>query len=397
LNNNLLFMTRMGASDYQLSFVNLAPHLLNMVILIPIGLVADSLGNKKKMVMLSLALIAVFYIAAMLSPYFGGMRIVWFLTMYALSAGMFTMYSVSWQSFFSEAVPVGERNRTLTLRQKWRTIPAMLLPIITGAVLSSLPANESKIKVHQAIFLISAVVTVSQIFIINKLKSEDSAPVIRINPGNIKKAAAALLKNRKFLFFCGTVLTFYMAFQLDWTIYFIGLIRYLELNEAMIGAAILSEAMAAFFSIRFWSRMNDRYGVTLPLLFGMMIICFFPLVMLLTTSMTSGARVYIFLIGHTLCSVGIACFWLNVFQCLLTTLQNEYRTISISIFSVLTSLSNALMPMTGVLLYNRFGADLAAFQTVCRIIFVTRIFAASMWFLRWRFTERGVKPQVDIN
>jgi len=307
------------------------------------------------------------------------------------------MYNVSWQSFFTEAVEVGDRNRILTMRQKWRMVPAMLLPLVTGTVLSSLPEINSKIIAHQSFFILAAGFAVAQIFLINKLKSIAPAPVIGINLSNIKKAAAALVKNKKFLVFCATILTFYMSFQFDWTLYFIGLTRYLELNEALIGITILTEAMAAFFSIRFWSRMNEKYGVTLPLLFGMMIICFFPLVLLLTTSMTSGARVYIFLVGHALCSVGIACFWLNVFQCLLTTLQNEYRTISISIFSVLTSLSNALMPMTGVLLYNRFGADLAAFQTVCRIIFVTRIFAASMWFLRWRFTETGAKPGTDYN
>jgi len=390
LNNNYLFLTRMGASDYQLSFIQMTPHLLNMAILIPIGIVADSLKNKKKMVMFSLAMMAFFYLAAMTSPFLGDLRIVWFIVMYSFSAGMFTMYNVSWQSFFSEAVPVGERNRTLSSRQRWRTVPGMLLPIITGAVLSSLPAVESKIKAHQAFFVISAAVTIFQILLINRLKSDAPAPVIKVSFANLKKAVSALVKNKKFLFFCGTILICYMAFQFDWTLYFIGMTRYLELNEALIGVTILTEAMASFLSIKFWSRMNEKYGATLPLFFGLLLIGVFPLTIMTTANMVSGARFYLFLAGHALASAGMACFWLNVIQCLLTTLTNEYRTISISAFCVLTSLSNALMPLTGVALYNKFGADLKAFQTVCLIILLFRLFAAGLWLFRWYMTEKRV-------
>ena len=387
LNNNYLFLTRMGASDYQLSFIQMTPHLLNMIILIPIGIVADSLSSKKKMVMFSLAMIAVFYMAAMTAPYLGDLKIVWFIVMCSVSAGMFTMYSVSWQSFFSEAVPVSERNRTLSARQRWRMVPGMLVPVISGAVLSFLPAVESKIKAHQTFFVISAAVTVSQIFLVNKLRSGTPAPVIGISIGNLKKAASALVKNKKFLFFCGTILICYMAFQFDWTLYFIGMTRYLDMNEALIGVTVLSEALAAFLSVKFWSRLNEKYGVTLPLFFGLLLICLFPVVIVMATKMVSGARIYLFLIGYATASVGMACFWLNVFQCLLTTLANEYRTISISIFSVLTSLSNALMPLTGVALYNKFGADLRAFTIVCAIIFFFRLFAAGLWLFRWYVTE----------
>ena len=389
-NTNYLFLTRLGATDIQLGLIQFAPQLTNMLILLPGGIIADSFANKKKMVMFAMCMAAVFYVAIVFSPMLGEFKIFWFITMLSLSAGMITLYNTSWQSFFPEVIPVEERNKTLTLRQTWRLVPAVLIPLCTGMILSLLKDNESKITAHQTFFVISAVFVSFQVYFINKLKSVNPAPAMGISLTNLKKAAGMLAKNKKFLIFTPTILVFYIAFHLDWTFYFIGMTKYLGLNEAMLGVAIVVEALAQFLTIRFWSRLNEKYGVTLPLFFAMLLLAFFTPVMVLATRITSPLNLYVFFIGYAMCSVGLASVLLNVFQCLLQVLEDKFRTICISIFNMSVALSNAVMPITGVALYNFFGGDLNALHIVCWIVFIARMFAAFLWLLRWYLTERRV-------
>jgi len=386
--NNYLFLTRMGASDYQLSLVQFAPQTMNMLLLLPGGIVADSLSNKKRMVVFSLIMASAFYTAVSFSPFLGGAGRIWFILMYSLAAGMITLYGVSWQSFFPEVVPVNERNRTLTLRQTWRLVPAILVPVATGLILTSLDGIEAKITAHSSFYVIAAVIIIFQIFIFNKVKPSKPAPPMGVSLGNLKKAAALLIKNKKFLVFCATILVFYMAFHLDWTYYFIGQTRYLGMNETLLALTFVLEALAQFFTMRFWGRMNEKYGVTLPLFFGMLLIVLFSPAMIVATKIASPLNLYAFFAIYTAGSMGIATVTLNVFQCLLQVLQEEYKTVCISIFTVLTSLSNAVMPFVGVLIYNKLGADLRALHLTSWIVFAARIFAALLWLLRWFMTEK---------
>ena len=200
-NNNLLFMLRLGASDYNLGMIHLVPQALNMLILLPGGIIADSLSNKKNMVVISVGLMAFFYIVTMFSPYLGAMGIVWFLAGLSLSSGMFTLYNISWQSFFPEVIPPRERNRTLTVRATWRLIPAILIPLITGFILASINENGAKISAHQSFYMVSAFFAAVQIFILRKIKPKAPSPAAGINLDNLKKAASMLAKNKRFLFF----------------------------------------------------------------------------------------------------------------------------------------------------------------------------------------------------
>lgn len=390
-NNINLFAKRMGASDYTLGLFQFAPHLAQMLILLPGGIFADSLASKKKLVLGSLLATAALYAATAFTPLLGGAGLMGYLALYSVSMATATLYGLGWNSFFTEVIPIEKRNDTLSLWFRANFLLGIMAPLATGFILSSLPTNGGKIAAHQAFFLVAAGMIVAQVFVLNRLKARNPAPPIRIRLDTLKKAAVSLAGNRKFLFFCAVILVFYIGWQMDWTLYFIGETRYLGMNEALLGFAVVGNTLGQFLTLKFWTRMNERHGVVFPLFFAMAGMILYPPLMIFTTGLPQPINRIAFLAGYSLIGMSQTPVSLNVLQCMLQVLPDTFRTISISIFTMLGSFTNAVMPLAGVALYNRLGADLRAMRLACLAVLAARTTAALLWLYRWYVTERRKK------
>lgn len=381
--NNNLFAIRLGASDYELSLVTSLPQLIGMLVLIPGGILTDRMRNKRSMVTAALALITVFYAVIGFVPYFGSYRLILFLILIALSTGPMTVYNVSWQAYFSDIVGIEARNSILTCRTSLTFLIGILIPLASGAILSSAATVGAKLKIHQAYFWIAAVLLLIQILVLKQIKSSRDYTPSGLGIRNLKTAFIELLHNKRFLGFGGVALFFYMSWQLDWTLYFVGQVKYLKMNEAWLSYTSIGNAVAQFLTIGFWSHLNVKKGVRFGIIFGSLGLAVFPVGMITATSAPIGQGRIIFLAIHTLASMTMAVITLNVLQCLLQTLPEKNKTLNISIYTVLITLSNALMPLVGVMIYTRLGADLRAFQATFLIILAARIAATGLWILRW--------------
>ncbi|MHB8127651.1 MAG: MFS transporter [Mobilitalea sp.] len=381
--NNNLFATRLGANDYQLSLVTTLPQVIGMLVLIPGGILTDRLVNKRSMVIASLSILTVFYVVIGFVPAFGSHRLIYFLILTAFATGPMIIYNVSWQAYFSDIVKVDARNNILTARTSFTFLIGILIPLVSGALLTRAGTLGDKIKIHQTYFWIAAVLLLAQIFVLKQIKiSQEHAPSgtgIR----NWRTAFIELIHNKKFLGFASVALFFYMSWQLDWTLYFIGQVDYLKMNEAWLSYASIGNAVAQILTIRFWSRINIKYGVRFGMIFGSLGLVIFPIGMITATSAPVAQGRIIFLILHTIASLTMAVIMLNVVQCLFQILPEKNKTLNISIYTVLITLSNAIMPLIGVMIYTYFGADLKALQITFWIIFATRIVATGLWILRW--------------
>ncbi|MBQ8315964.1 MAG: MFS transporter, partial [Lachnospiraceae bacterium] len=114
--NNNLFATRLGASDLQLSLLTTISQLVGLAVLIPGGILTDRLKNKRSMVMVSLAVLTVFYALIGCVPMLPGNRFTAFLILLAASVGPMTIYNVSWQAYFSDMIHKEEQNHIMTYR-----------------------------------------------------------------------------------------------------------------------------------------------------------------------------------------------------------------------------------------------------------------------------------------
>lgn len=382
-NNNNLFATRLGASDIELSLVASLPQLIGMLVLIPGGILTDRMKNKRGMIIASLYTLAVFYLVLGFVPMMGRYSLVIFLILISLSVGPNTLYNTSWQAYFSDVVAIKLRNKTFTLRTRWTFVINIAAPLVTGTLLAAAATNQEKLKIHQVFFWTGCAFILLQIFVLRKISGGNVEHINEFKIDDLKDTAKSLIHNRKFLGFIGVALFFYMCWQADWTLYYIGQITYLKLNEAWLSYVNVGGALMQFLTIGFWSRANEKLGVRFSIIMGSFGLTLFPLIIILATILPKGIAPLIFLILSTLGNFAFATVSLNIIQCLLQVIPESGKTFSIAIYTLIISLSNSVMPIAGVKFYTSLGANLSAFHKTFLILFVFRIIATLLWTLRW--------------
>lgn len=383
-NNNNFFATRLGASEFQLSLLTTLPQVVGLLVLIPGGMLTDRMKNKRNMVMISLLALTMFYTLIGFVPMFHTNRFTAFLILIAASVGPMTIYNVSWQAYFSDMVSAEEQNHIMTYRTALTFVIGIIIPLVSGYLLALANTTDSKIRVHQSYFWIGAALLMLQILVLSQMKGSPNTAVAKREKGQLKGVFFELLHNKKFLGYVGVALFFYATWHLDWTLYFIGEANYLKLDEAWISYVNIGTTVMQILTIGFWSRMNYKYGVRFGIIFGNLGLALCPVCMIVATSLPLPLGKYVFLILSTLSHVAFATVNLNMIQCLLQVIPNKNKTLSISFYTILVTLSNAFMPMVGVLMYTKLGANLAGLQTTFGIIFVLRIVSTGCWFFRWR-------------
>lgn len=382
-NNNNLFASRLGASDFQLSLVTSLPQFVGMIVLIPGGILTDQMVNKRKMVILSLSSLAIVYFILGFVPMMRHYGLTAFLVLLALSIGPMTLYNSSWQAYFSDIVPIKKRNKTFTIRTRWTFLINFIAPLLTGTLLTLAVTNKAKLMIHQSFFWISCILIIFQVFVLKKISGDSSYSHSDMRLKDVKKIALDLINNKGFLGFVGVALFFYMTWQSDWTLYYIEQVTYLKLNEAWLSFINVGGAAIQFITISFWSHVNEKHGIRFSIIIGSLGLCFFPLVMILSTSLPLNIGPIVFLILSTLSNFAFATVSLNILQCLLQVIPEKNKTLSISIYTVFISLSNAVMPMVGIKLYTILGSNLHALHTTFLIILLSRAIATALWTLRW--------------
>lgn len=383
-NNNNIFATRLGASDIQLSLLTTIPQLVGLAVLIPGGILTDRMKNKRSMVMISLGILTVFYAAIGFVPMLPADRFAVFLVLFAVSVGPMTIYNVSWQAYFSDMVKEKEQNHIMTYRTALTFVIGIIIPLVSGTLLAAADTTGGKLRLHQIYFWIGAALLLIQIIVLRQIKGSSNTSATGPRAGQLKGVVSELLHNKKFLGFVGVAIFFYVTWHVDWTLYFIGQVNYLKLNEAWLSYVNIGNAVVQFITIGFWSRLNNKYGVRFGIIFGNLGLALCPICMIVATSLPLPQGQVAFLIMNTLANITLAAVNLNILQCLLQVVPENNKTLYISIYTVLVTLSNAFMPLLGVVLYTKLGADLNALQITFRIIFVFRIISTGLWFLRWR-------------
>jgi len=398
-NNNNLFALRLGAGDYQLSLVQFLPQIFTMLILVPGGLFAGSLHNKRRIIIGALITGAVGYLLCALSPLFRfanveselnpAYSIYFFLIFLAFAAGAMATYNTSWQSFFPEVVDLKEQNRVLTMRSHMDVFISIPLPLLVGTILLHTAAGRGKIIVHQSFYFFSALFLILAAINYRSIKAVRPAAPKSVSFSETKKAVKSLLHNRQYLPFIAATVFFYMTWHFDWTLYFIGQANYLKMNEFQLGLTTLGATTVQFLTMRFWSRINEKHGVVLPVVFGILGLSLNPIAMIISLSLPISIAPYIFLTLHAIVSLPLATTTLNMLQCLLQVADEEYRSFAISVYTCIVCLSNAVMPVAGVALYRALGGDRNGLRLAFAIIFALRIVAACLWLLRRKWQKKS--------
>jgi MFS family permease len=365
------------------------PSLFALLLLIPAGVFADSLKNKRRMISVMLLAAAVFFVVVRASAFVPVHTVYFFLLFFALAAvSVNGLYNLAWQAFFPEAVPETERNNVLTFRARMTMIVALIVPLLIGEVLTAIPSEQGKILTHQIFYVLAALLLVANAFHFRKIKAVLPAKPQRISFSEMKTAGKRLINNKQFIFFTLAILFFHMTWHFDWTLYFIGQATYLQMNERMLMLTPVASTVAQLLTLKFWSKKTAKQGADTPLTYGILGLCLNSVAMMVGTSIVAPFGMYVFLLLHFIAMFTFANITLNIFQCLLKVVDEKYRSFSISIYSCLIMLSNAIMPLTGVALYNILGGNLNALRAAMFITLVLRLGSTGLWVLRVKYFKR---------
>lgn len=389
-NNNNLFALRLGASDAQLSLVSSIPQLVGVLILLPVGILTDRMRNKQLMVSLSLLCLTFFYFLIGFVPLLHSFRFPLFLLFLSLSMGPLTGYNASWQAYFSDVVPFERRNGILTARTGGMFFINIALPLITGMLLASATELGAKIKLHQIFYWAIAAVFLLQAAMVSRIKGGYSQTRGSINTAEFYSALRGLIHHKPFMKFLSGALFFYLFWQADWTLYFLGQVNYLKMNEAWLSYAAIGGALAQFLTIGFWSRVNERMGPRFGVIFGNLGLALCPICMIISTSLPGKEGIVVFLILNTLANLAFATIPLNIPQYLLSVIPEQNKTLSISIYTIFIALSNAVMPMAGVKAYQLLGNNLFALQVVFAILFLLRVISSFQWYFSYNRHKKEI-------
>lgn len=392
-NNNNLFALRLGASDAEISLVASIPQFVGVIVLLPLGILTDRMKNKRMMVSLSLMALALFYLFIGFVPFLGSFAFPVFILFLCLSVGPLTGYNASWQAYFSDVVPFENRNRILTARTGGMFFFNIALPLITGALLASAVGTGSKIRMHQIFYWFVAAILIIQVITVRKIKGGYIEKKESMSFADLGRAFKELLHHKPFVKFLGGALFFYLFWQADWTLYFLGQVNYLKMNEAWLSYAAIGAALAQFLTIGFWSRLNERKGPRYGVIFGNLGLALCPLCMIISTSVPLGIGPVVFLILNTIANLAFATVPLNMPQYLLSVIPENNKTLSISIYTVFITLSNAIMPLAGVKFYQFIGNNLSAFRRVFAILLILRILSSLQWYLSYKSYKREISNQ----
>lgn len=377
---NNLFATGLGATDQQIGLIQTVPNVAAVLLLMPLGILADRLRSSRTIPLLSLLCVAAGYVLMSAVPTLGGLRIPAFFFALVFTVGGPVMYNAQWQTFFGDVVQPDSRNGVLTLRNRCMFLVGILTPLICGMIMRG---NGGTVGFFRILFLLSAAATLVQLVTVSAIRVPQRQPVVtQFRLSELTGAVKTLAGSRQFLLFFIPVVLFYMTWQMDWSMWYIGQVKYLALSESQMTIYNGFFNIGQLVAIGVLSKIVQKRGTdrTLPLAAMGLMSC--PLIMILCSVLPQVWRMPSFTVLMLVLNAPQCATNLCIVQILLRVAPRECRSIAVNLYTLTVTLSNCFLPFLGVQLYTALGADYRALILFFTTVFILR--TITMLLLVWR-------------
>lgn len=383
---NPLYATNLGATDAQIALIQTIPNVLAMLLMLPLGVLSERARTSRTFPLIMLLSMAVGYVIMSLAPAAGTACMPVFFLALAFTMGGTALYNTQWQSFFGDVVAMDDRNQVLTVRNRWMFIVGIIAPLVCGVAMNAFTDTRSKLTVLQVFFVLCAAVTALQFADVSHIptpqRPKDRAGSFTL--ADVGQTVRALAHSRPFLLFFIPMVLFYMSWQIDWTMWYIGQVQYLNFTEMDLSIFNGVFNVGQLIAVGVLSRVVRRRGPDYGMIFAALGLVFCPLIMTLCTYLPQPARMPVFTVLCTTLNATQCAVNLCVIQILLRVAPEKNRTLAVSLFTLTTTLTNSFMPMVGVQVYTLFGADHRGLVLSCLVSFALRtaVFALLIWRYR---------------
>ncbi|MBI5347481.1 MAG: MFS transporter [Candidatus Aenigmarchaeota archaeon] len=322
----VLFVLALGADNFTIGLVVALPALVSAIVLLPAAYVVE-INNRRKMCYITAFLSRVIWIPVAIVPYLITNSIPVLMVSIAISALFSAFVSIAWASLVSDIVHEEIRGRYFGLRSKLCAIASLATVIVAGIILAIFPNTFGFLIV----FLAAGIAGVLSAYYFFRFPNiEQIKKKIEIMP---------MLRDRRFLIFI--IAVFVLQFGVSFSAPFLNvyLIKYLSGTYAWVSVIIFVSGISTIAVQKKWGDISDIIGHKYVVAITSVFIAIIPLGYVFATSPE-------FLIPVNIMS-GIvwAGFNLAVFNYLLEI--SERKIVSSALFWTISSLAIFAAPMIG--------------------------------------------------
>lgn len=392
---NNLFAVGIGASDAQIGLTQTVANGFALILLLPLGILADKLRSSRTIPFVTLLCMAAGFLLMSAVPMMNEARFVFFYMALAFTLGGPAIYNAQWKNFFGDVIEADRRNIVLARRSRWMYVIGIGAPLLCALLMKNYTDNESKLRFFQFLYFFCALVMIAQAFVVHRIETPvHEAPAEKESFGDLKGKIETLLHNKAFMGFFIPISIFYMAWQLDWSVWFIGQVQYVGLNDAQITLFNGIFSIGQLVAVTIFARIVQRRSPDFVLLFGCISLSLCPLIMIFSMRLPETAPVMlIFTLLCTVVNASECSINLCVVQVLLRVAPRKCRSIGVSLHTFVITLTNSLMPLLGVKLYTALGADFSAMTKFMLIALAARGTAALLLIRRYIKVKNEVEPR----
>lgn len=385
-----MFAKRMGGNDLHTALLNAAPPLIAIFTLIPFGMLIERINKKKHTILVLLSIVSVFYAAISLVPQIPHeSKVFVYVVLIGFMNGPGSLYLATWQSYFADNFRGTYASRVYTIRSKYSSLFGLLTVLGTGLMLTYIPKSDGgRLVLYQIFYGLCFALTLLQIFFFSRVRGHtDRHPVEKEKERVVeatkksrlfsKETFCAIIKNKPFVIVCICGFAYHFTWQMAWPIFFIYNTDYAHLNELQLATLSFASGVAQFLSFSLWNKFLVKKGNSLGIFISAVGIALSPLPYVTLLSFPA------LVMANVFTGVALAGLNLTLFLNLLDTLPKDNKTIHISLFNTLTSITGFVAPMVGLWIYGQTGIFLAM-----GIATAARLTASMGYFLRWLYQKK---------
>ena len=313
----------------------------------------------------------------------------------AFTAGALAIYNAQWQAMFGAAVSLRQRNDVYAFRNQFMFVIGILAPVICGILMGRCHTADGKLLVLRSFFYLCAVCVLLQAAAIKKIpveqQEEGKAPVeagkasSRFSVSDLLEAITSVGKNKALRWFFVPVVFFYITWQLDWSMWYLGQVKYCKMSEMTLSICNGVFNIGQLAAVGIIAKVVRKKSPDFALIFAGIGLCFCPVIMILVPHLPLAYRGVTFIVLMTVLNAPQCAVALCTVQILLNAAPEKNRSLLISLFTMMTTLTNSVLPLLGVRLYTALGADLTALYRFNLIDLGVRIL--STLGLIWRYQK----------
>lgn len=378
------FAQRLGATDYQIAYLNSWPAFVSIFVLIPGALILETFGEKLRNTRRFMLFHKLFYITLAFIPFLPTVhKPMLFIALVGLMNFPGSIATMGYQSCIGDIFLPAERSRAMSLRNKYSDVFRLIITFASGQLLTTIPAtNEQAITLYQIFFAIAFLFGLLEVMTFGKFqlpKADAQRPSSQSKNtkgfiGTLKEGIHYVKTSRKFQLFFACSLIFHFGWQMGWPIFNIYTIKTLKANEIWLAAISIASGLSSILTASLWGKFADKYGYTLSIViatFGMSIT---PFLYVMSSSL------YLLVLFNIIIGVSITGTVLFLFNMLLEVTPSENRTTILSLYNTMIALSATIAPLIGVAILNK-----TSIHTTLIIVGCLRLLGCMSFYVRKKF------------